>query len=281
VRGIRKNKAVTTAPRQRRAGNIQDETRMDVFCFDFDGVICDSAPETALAAWNASQALWPADTAPLPEALQERFCRLRPVLHTGFEAVPLMRLIKDGEVSEADILADFAALRDGFMAREHLSAERLQQVFGEARDRLIEQDRAEWLKWNRFYPGIRETLAAAIARHPAFIITTKQQRFVGLLLSHHDIALPADRVFGLEQRKRKVEIMLELLARPELAGATFHFLEDRLETLMDVMDVPELGPVRLYLGDWGYNTAAQREEAKQMERVQVVSREAFRELHGL
>ena len=74
---------------------------MEVFCFDFDGVVCDSAPETALAAWNACQTLWPEDSATLPEALQQRFCVLRPVMHTGYEAVPLMRLIKDGAVDDA------------------------------------------------------------------------------------------------------------------------------------------------------------------------------------
>ena len=36
-----------------------------VFCFDFDGVVCDSAPETALSAWNASRVFWPE----LPEPL--------------------------------------------------------------------------------------------------------------------------------------------------------------------------------------------------------------------
>ncbi|HKJ00287.1 MAG TPA: HAD family hydrolase [bacterium] len=259
---------------------------MDVFCFDFDGVICDSAPETAVTAWQGCRELWPApgtsaDPAPLPEALQARFCRLRPVMHTGFEAIPLMRLIEEGDVSDAQFLADFPALRDGLIAREGLRTADLQQRFGAIRDRLIAADQAAWLGWNRFYPGMGEALSAAAARGPAFIITTKQERFAALLLRHEGVALPPERIFGLEAARSKPELLQALLARPEHDGATFHFIEDRLETLQAVIATPGLGGVRLYLADWGYNTPAQREEAVAIKRIQVVSMQGFRAMHDL
>ena len=254
---------------------------MEVYCFDFDGVVCDSAPETALAAWNACGELWPESAAPLPEALQERFCRLRPVLHTGFEAVPLMRLIADGEADDAAILTGFDTLRDQFIQRENLSEEKLKTVFAQARDALIEKDREEWLKWNQFYPGIGEALSAAIKQHEVFIITTKQERFVELLLNHNGIELPVERVFGLEQNKSKPEILGELLQRQELAGSNFHFVEDRMDTLNHVVATPALEPVNLYLVDWGYNTAAQREQAQGSDRIRVVSMGDMRTMQGL
>lgn len=82
-----------------------------------------------------------------------------------------------------------------------------------------------------------------------------------------------ERVFGLEQNKTKPEILSELKERPESAGATLHFIEDRMGTLRQVAATPELEPVRLYLVDWGYNTAAQREEARASDRITVVSME--------
>lgn len=254
---------------------------MEIYCFDFDGVVCDSAPETALAAWNACDALWPGDDAPLPAALQERFCRMRPVLHTGFEAVPLMRLIADGDADDAAILGDFAALRDAFTQRESLTEQRLKQVFADARDALIASDRAEWLKVNRFYPGIGESLAAAIKQHETFIITTKQERFVELLLDHNNIDIPMERVFALEQNKTKPEILAELMARPALAGGNFHFIEDRMDTLDHVIRSPGLEPVKLYLVDWGYNTPAHREEAAGSDRIRVISMDDLRGMQGL
>jgi phosphoglycolate phosphatase-like HAD superfamily hydrolase len=253
---------------------------MHVVCFDFDGVICDSAPETALTAWLGCRELWPpaagAVSGALPAALQERFCRLRPVLHTGYEAIPLMRLILAGRESDDAILTRFGALRDALLRLEGLSECALQERFGTIRDRLIAADPAQWLRSNPFYPGAAELLRAVLAAHPLYVITTKQERFATLLLDHHGVSVPPERIHGLERGRGKPQILAGLLAEPAHAGATFHFIEDRLDTLQAVMGQAGLDPVRLYLADWGYNTPAQREEAGRTQRIQVVSLPALR-----
>ena len=251
---------------------------MDVFCFDFDGVICDSAPETALSDWQGCRALGFDFPEKLPEALQERFCRLRPVMHTGFEAIPLMRLIEAGQESDERIFEAFPALRDEVMARENLSRHQLQKVFGEIRDRLIEQDQESWLKWNRFYPGVGEALASAIGNRPVFIITTKQERFVELLLRHHRIELAGERIFGLERKRSKPQILTELAGRAEFKTATLHFIEDRLEALESVIENPALQSLKLYLADWGYNTPQQRHQAAENPRIEMLSLAGIRRL---
>ena len=246
---------------------------MTVFCFDFDGVVCDSAPETALSAWLACRDLWPELPEDLPPALQQRFCRLRPVLHTGFEAIPLMRLIALGRVTDAQFFADFPALRDAWIQASGLASQDLLRRFGAQRDRMIALDASRWLALNPFYDSMADLLSSAARRHDVFIVTTKQERFAGLLLGHHWVSLPPERVFGLERNQPKPAILRALLARPELAGRAFHFVEDRIETLRDVIADPALNPVRLYLADWGYNTPAQRREAAHEPRIEVVTRE--------
>ena len=254
---------------------------MDVFCFDFDGVICDSAPETALSAWQGGRALGYDFPEKLPEALQERFCRLRPVMHTGFEAIPLMRLIEAGQETDERLFEAFPALRDEVIAREKLSREQLQKVFGEIRDRWIEEDQESWLKMNGFYSGVGEALTAAIGNHPVFIITTKQERFVELLLGHHRIELTGERIFGLERKRSKPEILTELAGRAEFKTATLHFIEDRLEALESVIEIPALRPLTLYLADWGYNTPQQRRQAAENPRIEMLSLAGCRRLCGV
>lgn len=253
----------------------------DVVCFDFDGVICDSAPETALVAWRAGEAFWPGRMGEPPPDLAERFARVRPALHTGFEAIPLLRLAFDGEHDEATILRDFPALRDAFMAREGLTTEALAEAFGTARDRLIAEDPGEWQRVNRFYPGMAALLQAAVARGPVFIITTKGERFVPLLLEPNGVSLPPERIYGLERAQPKPAILRGLLEHPDCRGRTMHFIEDRYDTLQQVIAEPALGAVRLYLADWGYNTAPQREEAAAGERIQVVDVPGLRAALGL
>lgn len=249
---------------------------MDVFCFDFDGVICDSAPETALSAWQACGELWPEMSGPLPTETQARFCRLRPVLHTGFEAIPLMRLIALGTTPDAAFFSDWAGLRDRWIRESGLSKPDLLRRFGAQRDRMIAMDEGKWVQLNPFYPGMAALLNDAAARHEAFILTTKQERFARLLLQHNRVSLAAERVFGLEHNVPKPAILGELMARPGLAGRRFHFIEDRLETLQDVITLPGLNAVRLYLVDWGYNTPAQRDAAAATPRIQVVSPDRLR-----
>ena len=261
----------------RRALTPRPRATMNVFCFDFDGVICDSAPETGLSAWKACAKLWPGRAGEWSDALQERFCRLRPVMHTGFEAIPLMRLILDGQAGDEQVLTQFEALRDDLIQREGIATERLLVEFAAARDEMIARDEAEWLRWNRFYPGVQELLAETLARGPLFIITTKQERFATLLLRHNGLDIAAERIFGLEKKLTKPQVLKLLMGRPELRGAAFHFIEDRLETLQDVIALPALNAVRLYLVDWGYNTPAQREEAGREGRIRVVSRKALQE----
>lgn len=254
---------------------------MDVLCFDFDGVICDSAPETALSAWRGCRRLWPGGPEALPPALQERFCRLRPVMHTGFEAIPLMRLIETEAAGDEALLADFPAYREALMAREGLDTARLQAVFAAMRDALIAEDRDAWLRANPFYDGMAALLAAALAAHPVFVVTTKQERFATLLLEHHGIALPPERIHGLERGRSKPQILSDRIANPAWQGRAFHFIEDRVETLHDVIATPALDAVSLYLAGWGYNTPAQRAEAVATGRIRVVSVDGFREALGL
>src|SRR5262245_20537348 len=155
---------------------------MSVFCFDFDGVVCDSAPETGLSAWQACRELWPDMPAEIPPATLERFCRLRPVLHTGFEAIPLMRLNALGKVPDEGFFADWEGLRDGWIRESGLDTKDLLRRFGAQRDKMIALDAQRWLALNPFYEGMAALLTAATRRHEVFIITTKQERFAKMLL---------------------------------------------------------------------------------------------------
>jgi hypothetical protein len=58
-----------------------------------------------------------------------------------------------------------------------------------------------------------------------------------------------------------------------------HFVEDRFETLLNIIKIPELDDIQLYLVDWGYNTQAQRLEAISLHpRVKLIDGDAFKTL---
>ena len=241
---------------------------MGVFFLDFDGVLCDSAAETAVAAWRAGAALWPEwrGPEPPPDALA-RFCKLRPLLETGYQAIALLRLIVTGE-TDARIAAEFAPLTTAVFSSTGCEKPALIRLFGDTRDRWIREDEAGWLARHRFYPGtaaaVRRVLSAG---HPLFILTTKQARFTETLLRAAGIPLASAAIFGMESGKSKEDTLAEFVRSPHYAGRRFHFVEDRLDTLERVMARPELAGVALYFATWGYSLPAERARAAALPRL--------------
>jgi phosphoglycolate phosphatase-like HAD superfamily hydrolase len=248
---------------------------LDVFALDFDGVLCDSAGECAVTAWRAGGQVWPEWRGSEPPAdYKIRFVNLRPVVETGYQMIPLMKLIRDG-VGDDAILAGFSPLCDGLMGAHGLTRRQLVELFGRTRDEWIFQNSADWLSRHRFYPGVVARLREVLGVQPVYILTTKQERFTRQLLDAEGVRMPEGRIWGLERNLNKGQMLEQVMAEPSLRDARIHFVEDRIETLFDVAKKPGLDGVCLYLADWGYNTPAQREQARQHSRVTVWTIDQF------
>mmetsp|Transcript_4469 Transcript_4469/g.13361 ORF Transcript_4469/g.13361 Transcript_4469/m.13361 type:complete len:213 (-) Transcript_4469:52-690(-) len=139
-----------------------------------------------------------------------------------------------------------------------LDPEEMIKEFGEVRDRWIAEEEDKWIARNRAYDLVPDCIDAMLdAGAEVFIITTKQRRFCEALLKDFQLDLPSEKVFALEDGP-KTDVLKSLLAKPELAGRTFHFIEDKLGTLRKVAKDAELESVKLHLADWGYVTARER-----------------------
>lgn len=177
---------------------------------------------------------------------------------------------EEDEVTGSRLLdLEAAAARDGW------TRTRLVELFGRTRDEWIARDPTDWLGRHRFYPGTVQALSARAATDAVFIVTTKQERFVEALLRSQRILLPAGHIFGLNPLKSKEDVLEELSGRPEHRGARFHFVEDRLETLLRVSRRTTLDAVDLYLAAWGYNTEEERATAHAHPRIKVWSLSEF------
>lgn len=244
----------------------------NVLALDFDGVLCDSARETGVTAWRAGRHVWPGewDNEDPPSAVLERFCQLRPLLETGYQAIPLMRLSWE-EYSREEVGSRFEDLLAGAIAKTGRTVDELIQLFGETRDAWLREDPDGWLQCHRFFPGTVQRLVRALERWPVYILTTKQERFVRRLLSAQNVLFPHERIFGLDTGKKKTEILRELSIAWPGANRALHFVEDRLATLDKVASVPGLARVHLYLAGWGYNIDDDRARAKADSRISVLT----------
>ncbi len=230
-----------------------------VLALDFDGVLCDSARETGITGWKAAATLWEDMAEPLPpQSLLESYCRVRPVIETGYEAIAMMRLLKDGEDPE-ELLDTFPHRLYEAVARSGTDTAGLKRLYGAVRDRWLRENPQEWLSLSPLYPGTSHVLNGLPAGTGCYIVTTKQERFVARLLDHQGVHFDAEHIFGLDRGMTKEAVVRRLMAHHP--GDPIHLIEDRLATLKRFLARPDLAAVRLHMACWGYNTQAERREA--------------------
>lgn len=241
-------------------------SRRKLYALDFDGVICDSAIETGITGWKAAHQIWPEmPSQPLAKMITA-FRQVRPVMETGYEAILIMRLLFEG-VSPTLLLADFSAKIAKIIAQNQLAITDLKQQFGEARDHWIANDLDEWTALNPLFDGFTEILRQ-IEPKQCYIITTKQERFVSKILKANNIGLPANHIFGLDRKLSKRQILTDLLTlHPD---QTILFVEDRLPTLINIINDSRLQNVLLFFANWGYSTKRDKQQALNLKTVTML-----------
>ena len=247
-----------------------------ILALDFDGVICDSAAETAISAWKAAVTLWPDrfTTALPPTEMIERFRRIRPYLETGYQSILMMRMLVDG-VSEDSFKYALPEKLELIMQDHDLTPRTLMKLFGNTRDEWIHESLDSWLAPQNPYPGTIESLKVALQKHAVLILTTKQERFVRAWLKHFSIDFPEDTIIGLDRKKPKEETLAELVKNNK---KNIHFVEDRLATLLRIVEDATLKRVNLHYADWGYGTPSELEKARSMNSLDVISLSDFHDL---
>jgi phosphoglycolate phosphatase-like HAD superfamily hydrolase len=240
-----------------------------VLALDFDGVICDGLREYFLTAWQAHCQLQNPVTTQSdgtmtiptpPDGLNEIFYRLRPVVESGWEMPLVIDAVLAG-VSEAVILQGWPELVPERLQRMNLEAKAIAAIVDGVRDRWITTDLEGWLAEHRFYPGAIARLKAW-ENHPVhpIIISTKEGRFIRQLLQQQGLDLTQIEIFGKEVKQPKYQTLRQIMGQ-YIDTAQIWFVEDRLPTLHTIQAQPDLQTVQLFLADWGYNTAPERQAA--------------------
>ena len=231
-----------------------------IYVLDFDGVICESAQETAITGWKAACTIWTDMSSSAPHDKVDQFKAVRPIIETGYEAILTMRLLYLGESIEA-IYNGYSEKFKSLIKDADLTVEGLKKLFGDTRDAWIEQDSNGWVAMNPLYDGVAEKLKTLSRNCSWYIVTTKHERFVKLILQANGVELPDYHLFGLDRNMTKTEVIKGLLKYHP--GETLHFVEDRLHTLVNILNKGELPEVKLIFAVWGYNRAEDKDVAQQ------------------
>ena len=179
-------------------------------------------------------------------------------------------------VDEADIWHNWVAIATQLLQQADLTAAGIGKKLDRVRDEWISTDLDGWLSLHRFYPGVVEKLQSLIKSSvQPVIITTKEGRFVSQLLQQQGVDLPEKFIFGKESKQPKYQIIQELIGVTAGTAVSLWFVEDRLKTLQLVQQQADLEAVKLFLADWGYNTASEREIAARNPGIHLLSLSQF------
>lgn len=233
-------------------------TKASLYALDFDGVICDSAVETGITGWKVASQLWQDMPKQTPSDMIDRFRQVRPVMETGYEAILIMRLLFEG-ASPQSLLDNFTDAIQAIIEQKQLNTDQLKQLFGDTRDHWISHDIDDWIAMNPLFDGVADKLRQ-IDPKQCVIITTKQERFVSHILEANLISFAAERIFGLDRKMNKPDILNTMLN--DYPEHSILFVEDRLPTLINVIADKRLSKVVNLFADWGYNTQQDKQQAQ-------------------
>jgi phosphoglycolate phosphatase-like HAD superfamily hydrolase len=177
-----------------------------IYALDFDGVICDSAVETAITGWKAATSIWSGMPKVVPQAMIDRFRLIRPIIETGYEAILAMRLLYLEESAE-NIYSDYGNKIESLLQESQVTVDELKKLFGETRDVWITNDLADWINMNPLFDGVAAKLQRLGEQQPWYVVTTKQERFVKQILKANAIELADGQIFGLDRNMSKVEVL--------------------------------------------------------------------------
>jgi phosphoglycolate phosphatase-like HAD superfamily hydrolase len=251
------------------------ENTPTLLALDFDGVLCDGLMEYFQTSWRAYRRIWSHPEEIPPAGLAEQFYRLRPVIETGWEMPVVLQALLSG-ISADEILTQWVTIAPPIAQATGLTPTEIGNQVDHVRDTWIANDLESWLALHRFYPGVIDRLQHLGSVHPV-IITTKEERFVLQLLQQQGIDFPPSQLFGKSLKQPKAQTLQTLLQEfsQDSNSPIIWFIEDRLKTLQAVSLKPELSQVRLFLADWGYNTAIDRETANLDPKIHLLSLPTF------
>lgn len=223
----------------------EDSLENRILALDFDGVICDSLPECFVSGFLASQGPWTGEAAKaLAAACRDgsdqyrKFCLWRPFVRSGEDYVLIARLMARGEAfpeSQEEMDAHLRAAGPSVMAE-------CKKTIYTVREWLLREFPDLWLELNPLMAPLAPYLHDLSEREDAWILSTKKPRFIGLILQHHGVSWPAERVL-----EASGEAKIKVMDRNWGEDRKVLFLDDQPDHFLNLP-----GRIQCLLPTWGY-----------------------------
>jgi phosphoglycolate phosphatase-like HAD superfamily hydrolase len=229
---------------------------------DFDGVICDSLPETLVSSWRAYYLLRK-ETEPssVPVTLLRDFKRFRPYVRAGEDFILIHELIQTGASIRSQEAFDAELARAGERQIEHYK-----EAFYSARRDFLVNHRDYWISLNRIYAHSYDCLRKWSSSPSLYILSTKRASYIVEILTAKGIDMEPAHVLSCEAKEKKTTILHTLEAR---GADQALFIDDQIDHLASDWTRCARHPQILgCLAAWGYVQQQWLEDPRGIEVIQ-------------
>jgi phosphoglycolate phosphatase-like HAD superfamily hydrolase len=214
-----------------------------VYCFDFDGVLCDSMDESLVTSYSAYFGVEAKDVSQIDPALRDFFYRHRFLVRPAEEYYVLYHAFENGETVVG---------KDRFLQLKTTLVPSLKEYAGRfyAYRENLRKDIDPWLDLHNFYPQCIDFLEKRKAGF--FIVSNKDRDSIVLLARRHGYL---DRIIDIYSREMAIDkrVLLVKLFRDKGLDPLSHrivFVDDHEGTLSELKDLS----LDLYQAAWGYTS---------------------------
>ncbi len=222
---------------------------------DFDGVVIDGIEEywysSVLACKSYLQSKQISDNINSNMKVPEIFQELRPYVKYGWEMVLITHeILKRNEPlcdnNKREFLTNYKTKCIETLKKNNWSSEKLQTSLDRSRNNQIFTDLEKWIKLHKpFNEVLRFMQKAKGLDLKTGIISTKEEKFTSMILKNINVS--TDMIFGYKSGN-KIDILRKLTKEYKIIC----FLEDRKQTLIEIINDSQTSVVPCFLAEWGY-----------------------------
>ena len=213
------------------------------FYLDFDGVMCDSVKEAYFCSYLAYHRLSiTSDPLAVDNKIIQQFYKYRPFIRSGQHLVFLQFCIARGILLRNH--HDFERELSAVSSRQLREWRDLLYV---VREKLTAHDMRRFLQLHALYPGIEELARTLSAVENVYILSTKREDIISLILGNRAIDWPVERIISVDTKGKIDAIQTH-------RGANHYsvfFVDDHLPHILNKRESIERN-IDCYLADWGY-----------------------------
>lgn len=224
--------------------------------FDFDGVLCDTQGECLVVSYYAYQELkkysFQRDykTESIPPEQVKLFYNFRPLVRCAPEYYLLWELIfQELPIDEKQPLDAQIKTKTN---------DEYTRLFFNERKTWQTTDCQGWLNYNLLYSGLHEILRKIATTKYFYIVSSKDNAAINLILSHNGFDVNENRIYGLKQNFDKDAHLKEILSVNNVNGSKAFFIDDNLTNLGIAKELS----MHTIFAEWGYNFPYQKIKAE-------------------